>query len=72
MTKAPKPTMYEEWVAQRLPGVEDRPVVWRGPDDEAETLAALEEYRRTGISHDAEEVFREFRENVRKRSARKR
>ena len=70
MSKAPKPTTNKEWVAQRTPGVEDSPVVWRGPDDEAETLAALEEYRRTGISYDAEEVFRQFRENVRKRSAR--
>jgi hypothetical protein len=72
MSKAPKPTTYEEWVAQLPPGVEDRPLVWRGPDDEAETRAALEEYRRTGISYDAEEAFREFRENVRRRSARKR
>jgi len=72
MSKAPKSTTYEEWVAQLPPGVEDGPAVWRDAADEAETLAALEEYRRTGISHDAEEAFRQFRENVRKRSARKR
>ena len=72
MSKAPKPTIYEEWVAHLPPGVEDSPVVWRGPDDEAETLAALGEYRRTGISYDAEEVFRQFLANVRERSARKR
>ena len=72
MPKAPKPTTYEESVAQRPSGVEDSPLVWRGLDDHAETLTALEEYRRTGISYDAEEAFREFRENVRKRSARKR
>jgi len=72
MAKAPKPTTYEDWVSQLPTGVEDGPAVWRDAADEAETHAALEEYLRTGISFDAEEVFRQFRENVRKRSARNR
>jgi len=71
MPKAPKPTTYEEWVAQRPSGIEDSPLVWRGPDDHAETLAALEEYRRTGESYSLEEAMAELRRLVAERRARK-
>jgi hypothetical protein len=65
MSKPPKPDQ------DRSPGVEEAPAEYHDREH-AETCAALEEYRRTGISYDAEDVLREFMENVRKRSARKR
>jgi len=64
MSKPPKPD------PSRGAGVEEAPAAFENREH-AETLAALAEYRRTGISYDAEEVLREFVENVRRRSARR-
>ena len=71
MPKSRKPTISDEGVAQLPPGVEDRPAVWRDAADEAETLAALEEYRRTGVSYSIEEAVAELDRLIAERRARK-
>lgn len=65
------PLTYDEWVAQLPAGVEDQPAVWRDDADQAETLAALEEYRRTGVSYSVEEAMAELDQLIAERRARK-
>lgn len=67
MPKRSKPTTYDEWVAQLPPGFSEGPATWRSPEDEAETLAALEEYRRTGVSYSVEEAMAELRRLIAER-----
>lgn len=71
MSESKKPLTYDEWVAQLPAGVEDRPAVWRDDADRAETLAALEEYRRTGVSYSVEEAMSELDRLIAERRARK-
>ena len=71
MSEAKKPLTYDDWVAQLPAGVEDRPTAWRDDADRAETLAALEEYRRTGVSYSVEEAMAELDRLIAERRARK-
>ncbi|MCF8504978.1 MAG: hypothetical protein K9G59_08690 [Caulobacter sp.] len=69
MPKSKKPVADDELVAQAPPGVAERPAVWRDDADRAETLAALEEYRRTGVSYSVEEAMAELDRLIAERRA---
>lgn len=61
------PPMHE-----RTPGFEEKAAAWIDDPEQDGTLAALEEYRRTGESHDAREVLDAFVQRVRERTSAKR
>jgi hypothetical protein len=71
MPKSRKPTAHDDAGARTRPGVAERAAAWRDAADEAETLAALEEYRRTDISYSVDEAKAELDRLIGERRARK-
>ncbi|MFZ5671028.1 MAG: hypothetical protein ACOY4K_16190 [Pseudomonadota bacterium] len=55
----------------RPPGMEESAAAWIDDPEHEATLAALEEYRTTGESHDAREELDAFVMRVRERTATK-
>ncbi len=64
MSKSPKPE------SERSPGVEEAAAAY-DDRDHAEALAALEEYRRTGVSYPVDEAVAELDRLIAERRARK-
>ena len=64
MTKPPKPE-------DKIPGVQEHATKWIDADEQAEALAALEEYRRTGVSYSLGEARAELERLIAERRARK-
>lgn len=71
MPKSKTPLSDDEGVAQLPPGVAERPAVWQDEADRAETQAALDEYRRTGVSYSVEEAMAELDRLIAERRARR-
>jgi hypothetical protein len=64
MSKSPRPK------PNRSPGVEEAPAAY-DDCDHAEALAALEEYRRTGVSYSVDQAVAELDRLIAERRARK-
>ena len=62
MTKPPKP-------ADEMPGVQEHATHWIDADEQAEALAALEEFRQTGVSYSLEEARAELERLIAERRA---
>ena len=54
-----------------MPGVQEHATKWIDADEQAEALAALEEYRRTGVSYSLGEARAELERLIAERRARK-